>query len=199
MSGPELAAAGGVRQRGADRRDRRGDALRDDRRADHRRHDEQVIAHADAAVGPPVARETPVAARRRSRHAVPRIVGRLGEPRLVDRGLRVAADRRGRACSRRCACGRGRPAGMSAVATPMGLPYFTTARPRQSARIATLWPRGIGSRTTTARRPPSTVAPGVERLERGRDVVALADHDGPAFTGSLRSPGTRRRRRSAGR
>ena len=57
--GPELAAAGEVRQRRADRRDRRGDPLGDDRRADDRRHDQHVIAHADAAVGPAVARGTP--------------------------------------------------------------------------------------------------------------------------------------------
>ena len=55
--GAELAAPGGVRQRGADRRDRRGDALGDDRRADHGRHDEQMVAHADAPVGPAVAEE----------------------------------------------------------------------------------------------------------------------------------------------
>ena len=53
----ELAAAGEVRQRGRHRRGGRGDALGDDRRADHRRHDEHVIARADASVRPPIAEE----------------------------------------------------------------------------------------------------------------------------------------------
>ena len=55
--GAELAAAGEVRQRGAERRRRRGDPLGDDRRADDRRHDEHVIARADAAVAAAIAVE----------------------------------------------------------------------------------------------------------------------------------------------
>ena len=55
--GPELPAAGQVRQRHADRRGSRGDALGDDRRTDHGRHDEHVVARADAAVGAAVAEE----------------------------------------------------------------------------------------------------------------------------------------------
>src|SRR5688500_16185011 len=41
------------------------------------------------------------------------------------------------------------PTGMSAVATPIGLPYFMTALPDAIGRTATLCPRGIGSRTVT--------------------------------------------------
>ena len=55
--GPELAAAGEVRQRHDRRRRDLGDALADDGGADHGRDDEHVIAHADAAVGPRIAPE----------------------------------------------------------------------------------------------------------------------------------------------
>jgi hypothetical protein len=73
--GSELAAAGRVRKRGADRRHRSRDAFRDDRRADDGRNDEQMVADADAAVRSPVDHETPVRSR-----AIPPIVGGLGDP-----------------------------------------------------------------------------------------------------------------------
>ena len=44
--GTELAAPGEVRQRRAERQRRRGDAFGDQRRADHRRNDEDVVAGA---------------------------------------------------------------------------------------------------------------------------------------------------------
>ena len=56
---------------------------RDDRRADHRRHDEHVIAHADAAVRPPIARETRTFSHPRAlrpRASAVALVGRLGQP-----------------------------------------------------------------------------------------------------------------------
>ena len=55
--GTELAAACLMRQRRADWSDRRRDALGDHRRADHRRHDEHVVAYANVAVGTCVAEE----------------------------------------------------------------------------------------------------------------------------------------------
>jgi hypothetical protein len=47
----DLAAARQMRQRGADRRNRRRDPFGDDRRANHGRHDEDMVADADLSAG----------------------------------------------------------------------------------------------------------------------------------------------------
>ena len=47
----ELSTPGEVRQGHTERRRGRRDALGDDRRADHRRDDEDVVARSDAAIG----------------------------------------------------------------------------------------------------------------------------------------------------
>ena len=108
--GPELSAARQMRQRGADRRSGRGrHALRDDRRTDHGRHDEHVVARADAAVGPTIAVKTGTRSVIGSRAVLVDAVAfvrRLGERGCGSAG--ALRDRRDRACSPRCACARAR-------------------------------------------------------------------------------------------
>ena len=67
---PELAAAGEVGQRRADRRDRGGNPFGDDRGADDGRHDQHVIAHADPAVGPEIPEERRVLTSSRLRREI---------------------------------------------------------------------------------------------------------------------------------
>ena len=96
-----------------------------------------------------------------------------------------------------CTCA---PAGMSCDATPIGLPYFTTASPAANRRGAPSCARAeSASRTDDGRGAGQHLASGLERLERGRHVVALADHDGqPSLVDPARQH-TRRPPRSAGR
>ena len=90
---PELAAAGQMRQRRADRRDRRRDPFGDDRRADDRRHDQHVVAHADAAVGTEVAEKR---GPRRHRASTAQIAAAAGAGDVVGVHVRPGGDiRRG--------------------------------------------------------------------------------------------------------
>ena len=74
--------------------------------------------------------------------------------------------------SRRCACARARRPAMSAVATPIGLPYLMTAPPARIGSTATLWPRGIARDGDDARAaeldrgPASSASSAVATLSR---------------------------------
>src|SRR6266516_4482523 len=64
--GAELTAAGQVRQRRPDRRNRPSDPFGNDRGADDRWYDEHVIAYADATVGTAIAEKLALRAHRSS-------------------------------------------------------------------------------------------------------------------------------------
>src|SRR5262249_34688146 len=150
-----------------DRVGKRGrDALAHDSRADHRRDHEHVIAHARRAIGSRVTVEPRTAvhrgrlpfaerAPRDGSGSAPSSGGSAsrGAPSPA-RALAVDRSPRPRSLATLCAwtCS---PAAMSAVARPMGLPYFTTALPAAIGTRATLWPRGIDCRTVTITPPRS--------------------------------------------
>ena len=173
MSGPswpQPARCGSADRAG----DGRGDAFGHDRRADDGGHDEDVIAHADAAVG------TPEAVEARS----------AGHDRFSGASAR-RRDPRGRARWRRCACARARPARYRRVAVPIGLPYLITGSPARDRVNAILWPPAIALAHDD--RPPVDVdrRARCERVERRRDVVARADDERPVvhwFTPLARNP-----------
>ena len=167
---PELPASGEVRQRHRHRRRRCGDALGDDRRADHRRHDEDVIARADAAVRAAVAEEAGSRADRcrtsTDRPAFsrsPRSSGGSAEPRQPAGGTPAARSPRPRLLATLCVwtCA---PAAMSAVARPIGLPYLITGSP---AAI-------VAQRDLVARR---------DRLAHGQRRCRRGPADRPASSG----------------
>src|SRR5262249_15428968 len=202
--GPQLTAARGVRQRRANRRDRRGDALGHPRRTDHGRHDEQMVAHADAAVGPAVSLETD--GQPRAHTSLPS--GSASRP--ADAGCWRAAARspRPRALATLCVwtCAPGR---ISTVATPIELPYLITGAPGAIRASASLCPRGIASRTVTApvsrssTRPRSSASSAVATLSPA--LMTITGFEGfewfegfKGFTGSHHLQGSRRPPRGAG-
>ena len=179
MSGPSWPQPGGVRQRRADRRDRRGDALGDDRRADHGRHHQQVVADADAAVGPAVALERE-AAFALTGSPFRRAARRSGRRSPLESWRReVAASARARHVVRVHVRAGGdvgrRDADRAAV-------LHDRARRRRSPA-----PRPCGRAESASRTVIDADlrqhAAGLERFERGRDVVGVADDDAPGFTG----------------
>src|SRR5439155_6198587 len=180
----ELTAAREMGQRGADRRNRRGDAIGNDRRADDGRHDEHVIADADTAVRPYVAAKLGC----QCHHSIGSAI------RAADA---TPKSPRPRVLATLCVC-TWSPGAMSRDAVPMGLPYLMTASWARIARSAILCPRGIASAATTVVsltvivRPASSGSSAVATLSR-RLITSTA------FIGSLRSPEIRRRRRAAGR
>ena len=151
---PELAAAGQVRQRRADRRDRRRDPFGDDRRADDRRHDQHVVAHADAAVGTEVAEKRRPRSHRASTARSPRPRG-AGD--VVGVHVRAGGDVR-RGGADRAAVFHHRLSGADGAHGQL-----------VSAR------NGFGRHYGGC--AGADLAPRVDRLERGRDVVALADDE----------------------
>ena len=105
------------------------------------------------------------------------VVGRLGQPRLriVAAGAEVAAAAAARHVVRVHV--RARPRS-STVAVPIGLPYLITGSPTRDSPQRDLVSGRRSARVTVTASPPSVDGlPRLERLERGRDVVALADDE----------------------
>ena len=139
----ELAAAGQMRQRDDRRRQRFGDALGHDGRADDGGHDQHVVADADAAVRSRIIRESRV---RSATRPSSRLVVGLGQPGAGHRPLDRARSPRPRLLATLCVwtCA---PAAIGAVASPIGLPYLRIGSPAAIATSATLWPGGMRSAT----------------------------------------------------
>src|SRR5262249_35005462 len=165
---------------GAGRRDRGGDPFGDDRCADHRRDDEQVIADADPPVGAAIALERALA---RAHGLLRSSGGSAIRPSSSDGscGSRLSRSPPPRALAPLCVCTCA-PSGMSAVAVPIELPYLITDPPDGMCAMATLWPRGIGSRTAIAppfgptSRPGSSASSAVATLSAALiTITALTD------------------------
>ena len=226
---PELSAASEMRHGRTDRLRRRGHPFGDHRRADHRRHDEHVVARADPAVGPAIAVEArPIAHRfhRAGAHRSP-LRSSGGSARrgceLRRRRFEIAA---AAVLATLCVCTcapagdvRRRQADRASVFDHR----FTRARSPQGD----LCPDGTASRTAITWSPSVEVASRLQRLQSRRDVVALVmtntgfivlPNCGPperpnyratdtdyrateprAPTDSPRSPGTRHRPPACGR